>query len=283
MPLEIRPLTATVGAEVFGFDFGRLFSSAELDQVRAAWLAHAILLFRGRADATAEELIAFSGQFGELEDHDQVQFTLPDYPKVALVSNVKREGRYIGAPKAGRNWHSDSQYLKVPPSGSFLYAQKVPPTAGDTLFSNTYAAYEALSEDMKRRIDGLRVSYSRVRAYPVSHPERPPLTDEEKAKLPDVEHPLVRTHPETGRRALYVGAVQHGPRVFGLPPEESDALLEELRAFATLPRFVYAHHWQAGDAILWDNRCTLHCATPFDEERYERIMMRTQMAGSMPV
>lgn len=283
MTMRFRTLTPAIGVELRDVRYDRLFTPAELEEVRAAWLRHGVMVFRGHRDATPDDLMAFSSQFGELEDHDQVQFTLPGFPKVAVVSNVKREGRYIGAPKAGRSWHSDSQYLRRPPSGSFLYAQQVPPEGGDTLFANTIAAFEALDDASRRLSRLLAVSYSRVRAYPLAHPERPPLTEEEKSKLPDVEHPLVRTHPESGCKALYVGGVQHGGRVMGMDQDESDALLAELRAFATQPRFVYAHQWEAGDAILWDNRSTLHCATPFDEERYDRLMLRTQLAGTIPI
>ncbi len=282
MTMHFRPLAPAIGVELRDVRFDRRFTADELQRVRDMWLRHGIMLFRGGTDAAPEDLMAFAGQFGELEDHDQVQYTLPGYSKVAVVSNVKREGRYIGAPKAGRNWHSDSQYLRRPPSGSFLYAQQVPPEGGDTLFASTVAAFDALDDAVRRRIEPLTVSYSRVRAYPIAHPERPPLSDEEKAKLPDVEHPLVRRHPESGRKALYVGGVQHGGRIVGMSQDESDALLTELRSFATQPRFVYAHRWQAGDAILWDNRSTLHCATPFDEARYDRLKLRTQLAGTAP-
>ena len=173
--------------------------------------------------------------------------------------------------------------MKRPPNASFLFAKEVPPKKGETLFANMYAAYEALSDTMKRRIDGLKINHSRIRAYSIYHPERPPLTDEQQAQVPDVQHPLVRTHPETGRKALYVGGAQHGGTVVGMPLDKSADLIEELRAFATQPRFVYTHSWMPGDAILWDNRCTMHCATPFDEDKYRRIMYRTQIAGDIPV
>jgi taurine dioxygenase len=282
MKMDCHPLSPAIGAEVTGVAVGSPLAPDLVAQIRNWWLQYGILLFRGQADAGPDELISFSGSFGRLETHDQVQFTLPGYPTIAIVSNVKRDGRHVGATRAGRNWHSDSQYLRVPPSGSFLFARRVPPEGGDTLFASTTAAYDALPDTMKRRIEPLRVRYSRVRAYPLAHPDRPPLSDEEKANLPDVEHPLVRTHPETGCRALYVGGIQHGGCVVSLPEDESDVLLAELRDFATRARFVYRHRWRAGDAILWDNRSTLHCATGFDEDRYERLMLRTQLAGTVP-
>ena len=281
--MEFRPLAPAIGAEVLEIDLAQPFRDEDLRQLRAAWLECTILLFRGQTHLRPEDIVAFSRRWGQIDDHDLPEYTLPQYPEIALVSNVKENGRYIGAPKAGRHWHSDSQYLKRPPTASFLYAKEVPPKKGETLFANMYAAYEALSDTMKRRIDGLKINHSRIRAYSIYHPERPPLTDEQQTQVPDVQHPLVRTHPETGRKALYVGGAQHGGTVVGMPLDKSADLIEELRAFATQPRFVYTHSWMPGDAILWDNRCTMHCATPFDEDKYRRIMYRTQIAGDIPV
>jgi alpha-ketoglutarate-dependent taurine dioxygenase len=163
-----------------------------------------------------------------------------------------------------------------------LYAREVPPEGGDTLFTNMYAAYEALPEEKKKRIDGLRVLHSRVKAYPLSYPERAPMTEEEKARVPDVTHLLVRTHPEAGRKALFVGG-NVAWEIVGLPLAEGQALIRELREFAIQERFVYRHHWKLGDAILWDNRSTMHCATAFDEERYRRVMHRTTVEGDEPI
>ena len=141
-----------------------------------------------------------------MDEHDQPQYCLAGYPEIALVSNVKEGDRYIGAPKAGRQWHSDAQYLRTPPSASLLWAKEIPPSEGNTCFANMIAAYRALDAEERARIEPLRVNFSRTRAYALYHPERPPLSDEEKARLPDVQHPIVRTHPETGERALYAAA-----------------------------------------------------------------------------
>jgi taurine dioxygenase len=282
MNFQTHLLCPALGAEIRGLGIAPIADSITLSALRTAWLKYGVLLFRGLSDVGADEFISFARQFGEPELHDQVQFTLEGYPTIALVSNIQREGRYIGATKAGRNWHSDSQYLRVPPSGSILYASKVPPMGGDTLFANTAIAYDELPHSLKQRIRTVRVTYSRVRAYAQAHPDRPPLTDAEIANLPDVEHPLVRTHPETGRQSLYIGGVQHGGRIIGMPIKESDLLLEDLRAHATQERFVYRHEWRDGDLIIWDNRSTLHCATPFDESLYDRLMLRIQLAGTVP-
>jgi alpha-ketoglutarate-dependent taurine dioxygenase len=280
--IELRTLTGSIGVELIGIDLAKPISSIAMAKIREAWIEHTILLIRGQANLRPEDLIAFARRFGELDEHDQPQYCLAGYPEIALVSNITEGGRYIGAPRAGRHWHSDAQYLQRPPSGSLLWAKEVPSTGGNTCFANMVAAYNALDEETKRRIAGLRINFSRVRAYSLYHPERPPLSEEEKARLPDVQHPLVRTHPESLKKALYVGGEQHGGSVLGMPKAEGDVLMRDLRDFATQPSFVYEHQWHVGDAILWDNRSTMHCALPFDEERYRRLMYRVQIAGDKP-
>ncbi|MEO8755216.1 MAG: TauD/TfdA family dioxygenase [Casimicrobiaceae bacterium] len=280
--IELRSITPHIGIEVRGVDLAQSLEDETFRAIRKAWVDRTILLVRDQSHLRPEHLIGFARRFGALDEHDQPQYCLPDYPEIAMVSNVKEGGRYVGAPKAGRQWHSDAQYLRQPPSASLLWAKEIPPTEGNTCFANMVSAYHALDARQRARIDSLRVNFSRTRAYALYHPERPPLTDEEKSRLPDVQHPLVRVHPETGTRALYVGGEQHGGTVIGMPYEEGDALLLELRAFATQPRFTYEHQWQVGDLIVWDNRSTMHCALPFDEERHRRMMYRVQVAGDQP-
>jgi len=280
--MQIHPLSEAIGTEMTGIDLARPLDDAAFAHIRAAWLERGILLIHGQAHLSPEEFIAASRRFGPLDEHDLPDYCLPGYPEIAIVSNVREQGRYIGAPKAGRHWHSDSQYLGRPPSASLLLAREVPPIEGDTLFANMIAAYDGLDEALKHRIAGLRINHSRARAYSLYHPERPPLTAEQIAALPDVRHPIVRTHPETGRKALYVGGAQHGGTVVGMSLDEGNALIAELRDFATQPRFVYEHRWSVGDLIVWDNRSTMHCALPFDEERHRRIMHRTQIVGDVP-
>lgn len=282
MAVTFRPLTENIGAEVSGVDLSRPVSDADFDAIHAAWLEHTVLLFRGQGDVTPTQQVAFTRRFGALEMHTLPQFTLPEQPEVFVVSNVVEDNRAIGAGRSGRHWHSDSQFLPVPSAGSLLLAREVPSEEGDTLFANLVAVYDALSEATKRRIDGLKTLCSRIRAWPISYPDRPPLSEAQKRDLPDVIHPLVRTHPETGRRSLYIGGHVVW-EIVGMKEEEGRALLDELRTFATRPEFVYCHRWQTGDAVLWDNRCTLHCATPFDEERHRRVMHRTTVVGARPI
>jgi len=282
MTPQFREVTPQIGIEVVGVDLAQPIDAATLAQMRKQWVEHTILLVRGQAHLRPESLIAFAKSLGPLDEHDQPQYCLPGYPEIALVSNVKEEGRFIGAYRAGRHWHSDAQYLKRPPSGSLLWAKEVPPAEGHTAFANMIAAYRALDAKKRERIEGLSIRFSRVRAYSLYHPERPPLTEEEKTRLPDVVHPMVRRHPETGEKALYVGGEQHGGTVVGMDEGEGSALMEELRDFATQPQFTYEHRWSVGDAILWDNRSAMHCALPFDDVRYRRMMYRLQIAGDEP-
>jgi taurine dioxygenase len=281
MGIRLRPLADTVGAEVTGVDLNEAVDDATFAAIRAAWLRHAVLLFRGQHALTPERHIEFSRRFGTLEIFTLRQFTHKDHPELFVISNLNDdEGKPIGA-QVSPIWHSDSQFLEEPSMGSLLLAKEVPKVGADTLFASTVSVYDALPEATKRRIDGMRVSHSRIRAYPLTYPNRPPLTEEEKARTPDVIHPLVRTHPETGRKALYIGR-STAPEIVGLAKEESDALIDELMAFATAPRFVYRHEWRVGDLVFWDNRASIHCATPYDAARERRLMLRTTISGDRP-
>jgi alpha-ketoglutarate-dependent taurine dioxygenase len=282
MTVEFRDLTRVIGSEVIGADMTQPLSQDDFQAIRDRWLERTILLFRGQETAAPDDQIRWTRRFGELELHTLPQFTLPSHPEVFVVSNILEDGKPIGALRAGAHWHSDSQFLPVPSSGSLLLAREVPEEGGDTLFANLCAAYDDLPRKTKERIDGLKILVSRVKAWPISYPHRPPLSAEQKAKLPDIVHPLVRRHPDTGRKVLYIGGNVVW-EIVGMGFEEGRRLLDELRAHATQPEYVYRHRWRVGDAILWDNRCTLHCATDYDEQRYRRLMHRTTLVGTAPV
>jgi len=280
MNIEFRPLRESIGVEAVGVDLSKSMSDETFKKIHQTWLDRTILLLRGQT-MSVQEHIAFSQRFGKLEIHTLPQYTLPKHPEIFVVSNVTKDGRHIGAPKSGRHWHSDSQYLKKPSAGSLLHAKEVPSKGGDTLFTNLFAAYEALPTLMRRKINGLKVRHSRINAWSVSYPDRAPMTEEERTKVPDVVHPLVRTHPETGRKALWIGG-NVAWKIIGMSEEDGRALIRELQEFATQQRFVYRHEWRVGDAILWDNRSTMHCATSFDEIKYQRVMYRTTVTGDEP-
>lgn len=279
MTLEIRPLSDALGAEIAGVDPSREIPEAEFAEIRQAWLDHALLLFRG-LDWTPEQQIAFTRRFGPLHIMTPLHFNMPGHPEIFQVSNVVREGKEVGLKRAGWGWHSDGEDKRVPNAGSLLYAVTVPPTGGDTAFANMYAAYDALPDDMRRRIEGRRVRTSRIQLHNVHYPDLPPLTEEDKRDRPDMYHPIVRVHPESGRKSLYCG--RWAVEIEGIPEAEGRELIAFLQEFAVRPQFVYVHKWSVGDAVLWDNRCLQHCAQPFEDDKYERHMLRTTLEGDVP-
>lgn len=279
MTLQIRPLSTALGAEILGVDPSQEITDAVFAEIRQAWLDHTLLLFRGVA-WTPEQQIAFTKRFGPLHIMTPLHFNLPDHPEVFQVSNVVRGGKSVGLKRAGWGWHSDGEDKRVPNAGSLLYAVTVPPEGGNTGFANMYKAYDALPEEIRGRIEGRRVRTSRIQLHNVHYPDLPPLTEEDKRDRPDMLHPIVRTHPESGRKSLYCG--RWAVEIEGLPDDEGRALIRHLQEFAVGPAFVYIHEWTPGDAVLWDNRCLQHCAMPFEDDKYERHMLRTTLEGDVP-
>jgi alpha-ketoglutarate-dependent taurine dioxygenase len=277
--LSFRPLSPVIGLEVSGVDPAAPIDSATFAELERQWLDHNVLLFRG-VRMTPAQHVAFTRRFGALHVMAPPQYNHPEYPEIFVVSNVEVEGRAVGMRRVGLGWHTDGEDKAIPNAGSLLYAREVPPEGGDTWFANMYAAHDVLPADLRRRIEGRRACYSRVRLHEVHYPHLPPLTDAQKAERPDVWHPLIRTHPRTGRKALYIG--RWACEVEDLPEDEGREIIAKLQAFAAEPRFVYRHQWRVHDALLWDNRSTLHCATTFDETRYHRLMHRTTLEGDAP-
>jgi len=280
MGVEFKLLSENLGAEAVGIDLCRPLDEQTFESVHQAWLEHGILLFRGQ-DLEIPQQTAFVGRFGELWS----TFTRtphPDYPEVSIFSNIKEHGEYIGNPPEDGTWHSDFFYHRDTAAGSMFYAKEVPPEKGNTHFASMTAAYAALPEDMKARIDGLKCNYSLNRDLELVWTDRK-QTPEQKTATPDVVHPVVRTHPETGLKALFLGfRGTDAAETEGMPVGEGRELLDELRDFATQPQFVYTHHWKAGDAMFWDNRCTLHRATMFDIEKYDRLCYRVTVKSEAP-
>ena len=252
---------------------------------RTERLDHSVILLRNQT-LSDQDLIAFSRRFGDLEIHIATDHLLKDHPEILLVSNKKEDGKYIGVENAGDEWHSDLSYMDKPSLGSLLYALEISAVGGDTEWSNMYTAYETLPEETRARIGGLeaRHSFNRFRNRRVSIPAahgKGAREHYEKISPPDVIHPVVRTHPVTGRKALYVS-----PRftigIEGLPEEEGQALLDELIAHAIRREFIYHHKWRLGDLLFWDNRNTLHLACRGIPEGQIRHMHRTTVAGDIP-
>ncbi len=279
---QFRRFDAPIGAEIVGLDLSRPLDDAGFAAVRQAFLASAGVLVLRDQRITPEQQIAFSRRFGPLMIHVLRQFLLPGHPEILLVSNVIENGKPIGLGDAGRYWHSDLSYVAEPSLGSLLHARELPAEGGDTSFASMHAAYEALPDAVQRRIAGLRAVHSYRNSYDRMQGSswRPPLTDEQKAEVKEVVHPVVRTHPETGRKALFVNE-GFTVRILDMPEADSGALLELLFAHSTEPRFIYRHHWRDHDLVFWDNRCAVHLAHGCPPE-LRRHMHRTTVQGDAP-
>ena len=277
MGFAINSLSPVLGAEVVGLDLASPISDFEFTELNQAWLDHnGVLVIRDQT-LTPDEHIAFSKRLGELEVHVVGQFLLNGYPEIYRVSTkVDDDGRPMGNPESGRYWHSDLSYLERPSKASLLYALELPPSGGDTMLASMYAAYDSLSPTMKEMLEGLTAVHDLGHVGRLFSTGGPSL--EQTARTPPVEHPVVRTHPETGRKALFVnpGFTTH---IVQLTRSESDALLEFLFAHATKPEFVYRHRWRLNDLLVWDNRCTVHHAVHDFHGTGHRHMHRTTVLG----
>ncbi|HUK58772.1 MAG TPA: TauD/TfdA family dioxygenase [Stellaceae bacterium] len=281
-PFRYARFEAPLGAEIRGLDLTRPLEDATFAAVRRAFLeSEGVLVLRDQR-ITPEQHIAFSRRFGPLAIHVLHQFLLPGHPEILLVSNVIENGKPVGLGDAGRYWHSDLSYMPEPSLGSLLHAQEIPSEGGDTSFVNMYAAYEALAPDIKHRIDGKRAIHSYRKTYDKIEGStfRPALSAEQKAEVQEVAHPVVRTHPETGRRALFISE-GFTTRILDMPEEESAELLAHLFGHATSGRFSYRHRWQPHDIVFWDNRCVIHFAHGCPPE-LRRHMHRTTVKGDVP-
>ncbi|HET9349972.1 MAG TPA: TauD/TfdA family dioxygenase, partial [Burkholderiales bacterium] len=247
----------------------------------AAWLEHMVLRFRGQK-LTDPQLLAFSRNFGELDPPGPNPLGrpfLPDHPEMNVISNIREGGVPIGGLGDGEAiWHADMTYVERPPMAAILYAIEIPPAGGDTYWANMVLAYEALPTALKRRVEGLEAvhdaTYNSAGAMRKGYNE---VTDPRTA--PGARHRLVRTHPETGRRSLFLGR-RRNSYVVGLELEESERLLDELWRHATQPQFTFRQQWRVGDVMVWDNRCTLHRRDAFDPGA-RRLLHRTQIRASL--
>lgn len=274
------PLSPAIGMEVHGIDMSRPASPDTIARLNEVLSHNSILLFRDQ-DLAPERHIAFSRYFGELEPHVADQYNMPGHPEVFIVSNVVENGREIGARGGARHWHSDYSYRERPSLGSLFYCLECPPEGGQTQFASMYTAYEALPDEKKEFLAEVRAVHDYNYYWTNYTPHREPLTEEQKLQVPPVAHPALRTHPVSGRRALYL-AHQVVSHFEGMEFEESQEIIEEIVSFATESRFVYTHEWRLGDVIFWDNRSSMHRVLPFDEERHRRRMHRTTLKGDRP-
>ncbi|HVM78513.1 MAG TPA: TauD/TfdA family dioxygenase [Stellaceae bacterium] len=275
--MEILPLTPAIGAEVRGVDLAQPLDEAAFRAIERAWYAHGVLLFRGQ-DLTEEDQVGFAARFGELgqviNKHGGVALTR--HPSVMLVSNIRQDGKPIGAlPDGEMLFHSDQCYVERPCMATFLYAIEVPGAGGNTLLANTTLAWETLPAEIKAAVEGRKAM--NVYDYAGAPTQR---SEALAADAPRFAHPVVRTHPATGRRALFVNRLMT-QYIEGVPRAESDRLLSAIFVHQEQRRFVYEHVWRPGDLVLWDNRCTLHARTDFSAAE-RRLLRRCIVLGERP-
>jgi taurine dioxygenase len=267
--------------ELRGIDLSQPLTKDQKNEIEAAFLAHHVLVFRGQR-LTADQQLALTLTFGEIESHVA---RLPDgtpLPLVHTVHNLDQHGKPTATPDSVGNyaWHTDKSYHAEPSLMTMLHALELPSDGGDTQYADTAAGYEALDAATKRAIAPLKV----VHSWEASRRNLggPPASEQQKRERPPVTHPLVRTHPETGAKCLYLGL--HTSHVVGMPEDEGRALLARLQAHTTQDAFVYTHRWRAGDLVLWDNRCLLHRAMRnYAMATERRILQRTVVKGTAPV
>ena len=281
--VTVLPTGAALGAEIASADRKEIdlksIDETDFAVIHQAWLDHVVLLFR-QQNLTDDDLITFSRRFGDL-DWAPIQETgrrfVDGHPEIYVVSNVIENGVPIGSLGAGEAvWHTDMSYLEDPPKASMLYALEIPPAGGNTYFCNMYRAYELLSEEMKQRIASLRIKHDGT-YNSGGYVRQGVIAVEDPVTSPGVFHPLVITHPESGRRALYLGR-RRNAYIEGLALAESEQLLDELWLPATSDEVFWGHQWRPGDLVLWDNRCSMHRRDPFDADT-RRVLHRTQIKG----
>jgi len=275
LPFKVERLGPALGARITGIDLSGEINKATFDALRQAWLDHIVVVFPGQSlDETQQE--RFCRGFGELETVRSNMFQDAAHPSIMLITNVRDTGKVTALEEGEMFFHSDQCYYELPADATVLYAMEVPPTGGNTLFANCCAAYEALPAETKKRIAGQRaLNYYDYKRDPMFRPT------ELNPDAPRWTHPVVRTHPETGRKALYANRLMT-IAIEGMDPAESDALLGELFDHVERPEFVYEHAWTVGDVIMWDNRCSMHARRDFDAGQ-RRMMRRVTVKGTAPV
>jgi taurine dioxygenase len=281
--ITVKRLAGALGAEIAEINLSEPGYGNSFPDIQQAFLDHAVLVVR-KQQLAPDQLVAFSKNFGALESHVLESFNLPENPEVLVISNVKEDGKPIGAINAGQYWHSDLSYMQHPTQASLLHAQEVPSYGGDTMFTSMTQAYDELSPSMKTFLEGLTAIHDYTNAYDTFFcdiPDRPPLSDEVIAKVPPVEHPIVRTHPETGNKALFINP-GFTRKIKQLTAAESRNILDFLFTHCQQPHLTYRHIWAPGDLLIWDNRCTCHLAIADYDMNEHRHLLRTSVEGDVP-
>ena len=281
LPFATRPLTPNLGAEISGIALAEDIGDAVFDAIYQAFLRYQVLLFPPQELPPGAQ-VNLARRFGEVQIHVMNQYHADGFPELYRLSNLDEEGRPNGKhpDKGTLYWHTDGSWRRVSGQATIIYGEVVPETGGETHFSDMYGAYERLTPEWKQRIAHLRAMHSldflRTRRHGVDL-----MTAVQKRDTPPVDHPVVRTHPETGRKCLYLG--DHAESIVGMPYDEGRALIETLNALAIHPDLTYEHRWTPRQLILWDNRCVMHRATPYDPVTQKRVVRRCTVIGEVPV
>lgn len=288
MPVTIQPLNAPLGAEVIGLNLQASISDDDHTILNQAWLDHKVLLFRGQR-MDFDQQISFSKVFGELEapvmkllkytDGTGQKSSVP--PEITIVSNIKENGKPIGQLGNGEAlWHSDSNFIEEPPAGAMLHGVEIPPVGGNTSFMDMATVLETLPQELRDIIEGRYCKHDpSLSSTGVKRKDFDEVTDVSKSLGP--EHPLIRTHPKTKQKILFLGR-RPNAYIVGLPIDESEDLLNRLWAHSQNQSCIYEHSWQVGDILLWDNRAVMHRRDSFDD-KYRRLMHKTVLKGDKPI
>ncbi|TMH19348.1 MAG: TauD/TfdA family dioxygenase [Betaproteobacteria bacterium] len=280
LPISVRPLTAHLGAEVSGVKLADDISDEVFHAIYQAYLRYQVLLFRPQ-DLPPGRQVEFARRFGEVQIHVMNQYHADGFPELYRLSNLDDQGRPNGRhpDKGTLYWHTDGSWRRVTGQATIIYGEVVPNIGGETHFCDMYGAYEGLDPAWKSRIANLRamhnLDFSRTRRH-----GEDPMSEAQRRETPPVDHPVVRTHPETGRKCLYLG--DHAESIVGMPYAEGRALIEELNALAVHPDLTYEHRWTPKELIVWDNRCVMHRATPYDPATQGRVVRRCTVLGEIP-
>jgi taurine dioxygenase len=281
-PFELQPLTTQLGARVIGLDPAADISPQAFAALYRVFLQHKVLVF-APLDLPPAAQVAFARHFGEVQVHVMSVYHADGFPELYRLSNLDEQGHPNGKhpDKGTMSWHTDGSWQRLTGQATIIYGEQVPPQGGETHFCDMAGAYERLDAGWKRRIAGLRavhnLDFSRTRRH-----AEDPLSEAQRLAKPPVDHPVVRVHPDTKRRCLYLG--DHAESIVGLPYDEGRALIEELNALAVAHADLrYEHRWQPHELIVWDNRSLLHRATAFDTARHARVVRRCTVLGEVPV
>lgn len=279
-PFEVRPLSPALGVEIIGVDFAKRIEAPLFASLYEAFNQHKVLLFRGQEVALGRQ-VELASLFGEVQIHVMNQYHAGGYPELYRLSNLDENGNPSGKhpDKGTMAWHTDGSWQRRTGLATILFAEILPNKGGNTRWADMIGAYDALDVTWKAHLAPLRAIHNLYFSRNRRHGEDP-MTEEQKRKVPPVDHPVIRTHPDTGLKCVYLG--DHAESIVGMDYDAGRALIEEVNAMTIQPNVVYEHKWQPRDLMIWDNRSTLHQAMPYDEAREKRVVRRCTVIGDVP-